>query len=78
MALAPAGGWAPGDASYRRLLEDQRAMPLQAVQTAAPHAGAVAAGAEGRRRATEPIVENGERLPPEWLGWWWFACRRLG
>jgi pimeloyl-ACP methyl ester carboxylesterase len=62
VALAPAGGWeGPFPAA---LLERQRAL-LAAAKAIAPHAAAIAATAEGRRRATELIVSDGAGLPPE-------------
>ena len=66
VALAPAGGWARGDAAYRDLLRFQRAMQEQ-VKAAAPHADAVVASPEGRRRATQYITSNFEHIPAELL-----------
>ena len=52
VALAPAGGWAEGDDSYQDTL--QHFITAQdLVKAAAPHAEAIAASPEGRRRATE-------------------------
>jgi pimeloyl-ACP methyl ester carboxylesterase len=64
VALAPAGGWAPGDDAPRELLELQRGMHLQ-VRAMAANADAIAATPEGRRRATALICENGADLPAE-------------
>ena len=64
VALAPAGGWAPGDESYLDLLELQSALVAQA-KAIAPHADAIAATPEGRRRATQYIVTNFEHIPAE-------------
>jgi pimeloyl-ACP methyl ester carboxylesterase len=66
VALAPAGGWAPSDDSYRETLAIQQRLVEQA-RMAAPQAPAVLAGAEGRRRATEYIVTNSEHIPAELL-----------
>jgi pimeloyl-ACP methyl ester carboxylesterase len=63
VAFAPAGGWAPGDATYRALLEHQAALHDQA-QAAAPHADAIAATPEGRRIATQFTTVNYEHIPP--------------
>ncbi len=63
-ALAPAGGWAEGDESWRAALEHFRALrePLAA---AAPHAAAIAASPEGRRRATVDIAVSYEHIPAD-------------
>src|SRR5262245_43446660 len=52
VALAPAGGWAPGDESYLGMLHDY-AEVHQTAKAAAPHAEALASTPQGRRRATE-------------------------
>jgi pimeloyl-ACP methyl ester carboxylesterase len=62
VALAPAGGWAVGDESFRRLLDLQLRMVEQA-KASAPHAPAILSTPEGRRRATQFIVENYEHIP---------------
>ena len=64
VALAPAGGWAAGDESWRETLAFQARLQEQAKATA-PHAAAILATAEGRRRATESIVESFEHIPAE-------------
>jgi pimeloyl-ACP methyl ester carboxylesterase len=66
VALAPAGGWAPGDESYAETLSYQAEMVEQA-KRAARHAEAVLASPEGRRRATQRIVTNFEHIPVELL-----------
>jgi len=66
VALAPAGGWARGDESYKELLSFQSALH-DLVKGAAPHAEAILASAEGRRRATQYIVTNFEHIPGELL-----------
>ncbi len=63
VALAPAGGWDDG-AFPPALLQRQREL-LAAAKSIAPHAYALAATPEGRRRATELIVADGANLPPE-------------
>jgi pimeloyl-ACP methyl ester carboxylesterase len=63
VALAPAGGWAPGDGSYQGMLRDYGAVH-ELAKAAAPHAEALASTPQGRRQATEWIAENGEDLPP--------------
>jgi pimeloyl-ACP methyl ester carboxylesterase len=65
-ALAPAGGWAPADASYRDTLayfEQLRELLAQA----APFADALVATPEGRRRATAFTTTNYEHIPAELL-----------
>jgi pimeloyl-ACP methyl ester carboxylesterase len=64
VAFAPAGGWAAGDDSWRELLAAQARLHEQA-RAAAPHAAAIVATPEGRRRATQLVVERSEHIPPE-------------
>jgi pimeloyl-ACP methyl ester carboxylesterase len=66
VALAPAGGWAPGDESYRETLELQAEM-VEQLRRLAPHAEAIVATPEGRRRATRYTVTNFEHIPVELL-----------
>jgi pimeloyl-ACP methyl ester carboxylesterase len=66
VAFAPAGGWARGDDSYRETLAYYVSMQ-EAVARAAPHAEAVLASPEGRRRATREIAVRFEHLPAELL-----------
>jgi pimeloyl-ACP methyl ester carboxylesterase len=66
VALAPAGGWARGDESYKEMLADQIATHEHA-RAAAPFAKAILATREGRRRATEFITVNYEHIPAELL-----------
>jgi pimeloyl-ACP methyl ester carboxylesterase len=66
VALAPAGGWARGDESYKDTLALQAAL-LEQVTQAAPHAEALLASRQGRRRATRYIATNFEHIPPELL-----------
>jgi pimeloyl-ACP methyl ester carboxylesterase len=64
VALAPAGGWAPGDESYRQTLADFRTVQAQA-KAAAPHAHTIAANPRARRAATQRITTNYEHIPPD-------------
>jgi pimeloyl-ACP methyl ester carboxylesterase len=64
VALAPAGGWAPGDDSYHEAL-DYFLRLKELMRTAAPRAGEIVATPEGRRRATQDIVTNHEHIPAE-------------
>ena len=66
VALAPAGGWAPGDESYKELLRLQESIHA-AAKAAAPHADALLSTAGGRRRATQYITTGYEHIPPELL-----------
>jgi len=66
VALAPAGGWADGDESFREVLDYFRTMQ-ELLQSAAPHAEAILATVEGRRRATEYIATSFEHIPVELL-----------
>ena len=66
VALAPAGGWARGDESYKDLLGFQSTM-LELLKTAAPHVDAMLASPEGRRRATQHIATSFEHIPAELL-----------
>jgi pimeloyl-ACP methyl ester carboxylesterase len=66
VAFAPAGGWAPADGSWKQLLASQAAMHEQA-KAAAPHAGAIVASLEGRRRATRLLTTNFEHIPADLL-----------
>jgi pimeloyl-ACP methyl ester carboxylesterase len=66
VALAPAGGWPPGDDSYRKLLRLQSTL-LEQMREAAPHAEALLASVEGRRRATRLITTSFEHIPAELL-----------
>lgn len=62
VALAPAGGWADGDASYRDTLA-YFTTSQELVRQAAPHAEAIVATADGRRRATLMTAERFEHIP---------------
>jgi pimeloyl-ACP methyl ester carboxylesterase len=66
VALAPAGGWAQGDESYKEVLGFQSEM-LDLVRTVAPHAEAILAAPEGRRRATRYLTTSFEHIPAELL-----------
>jgi pimeloyl-ACP methyl ester carboxylesterase len=62
-AIAPAGGWARGDRSWAATL-DRIERINEGARALAPHADAIAASPEGRRRATMMVAAHGERLPP--------------
>lgn len=64
VALAPAGGWAEGDDSYKETLRYFATMN-DLVRQAAPYAEQIAATPDGRRRATEAITTNFEHIPPD-------------
>ena len=66
VALAPAGGWAHGDESYKDLLLELARLQQQLV-LGAPHAAALVATAGGRRQATQLMTENVEHIPRELL-----------
>jgi pimeloyl-ACP methyl ester carboxylesterase len=63
VALAPAGGWAAGDDSFKETLAYFRTLHSQA-RAAAPYAEAIAANPEARRAATRLIATNFEHIPP--------------
>jgi pimeloyl-ACP methyl ester carboxylesterase len=66
VALAPAGGWAAGDpaeAATPRFF----ATLFEQTRIAAPHADAIVATTEGRRRASQYMVVRFEHIPPELL-----------
>jgi pimeloyl-ACP methyl ester carboxylesterase len=66
VALAPAGGWAAGDESYRETLAHFTAMQEQ-LKAAAPHAEALLATEQGRRQATRFLATNFEHIPADLL-----------
>jgi pimeloyl-ACP methyl ester carboxylesterase len=66
VALAPAGGWAQGDESWRGTLQLQAQIHAQ-TRLAAPQADRILATPEGRRRATQYITVNVEHIPVELL-----------
>ena len=66
VALAPTGGWAPGDDSYRGTLAHFTTM-RELLATAAPRAEEIVSSREGRRRATQHITTSFEHIPPELL-----------
>lgn len=80
VALAPAGGWAAGDDSYRETLAGFAAMRDDLI-AAAPHAGALLATSEGRRRATRRVAVAYEHIPAELIAHQMVgaaACRATG
>ena len=66
VALAPAGGWAPGDEAYTATL-DHHLEVIETCRRAAPHADAILSTPEGRRRATEFLTVNHEHIPKDLL-----------
>jgi pimeloyl-ACP methyl ester carboxylesterase len=66
VALAPAGGWAPGDESYRDTLAFFTTM-RELLLAAVPHVDAILSTPEGRRRATEFATVNFEHIPVDLL-----------
>ena len=64
VVMSPAGGWAEDDKSVERVHE-YFITAHDLVLKAAPHADAIAATSDGRRRATEFITENYEHIPPD-------------
>jgi pimeloyl-ACP methyl ester carboxylesterase len=66
VALAPGGGWAQGDDSYRETLDFFPGFHEQ-VKAIAPHADRLLASPEGKRRATLYTTVNYEHVPSELL-----------
>lgn len=66
VALAPAGGWAEGDASFKDVLAYFTTMQ-ELLRAAAPRAEEIVSTPEGRRRATLSTAERFEHIPPELL-----------
>ncbi|HST56082.1 MAG TPA: alpha/beta hydrolase [Solirubrobacteraceae bacterium] len=64
VALAPAGGWAEHDDSYKTTLAHFTTMH-DLLQTAVPHVDAILASPEGPRRATQFIATNFDHIPVE-------------
>ena len=66
VGLAPAGGWSPGDDSFKDILRLQASLHEQ-TKAVAPRAEAIVATPEGRRRVTQYITANFEHIPQELL-----------
>ena len=66
VALAPAGGWSPGDPLEQEAL-DYFTTAQELLKGAAPYADQIVSTPEGRRRATEYTAVNYEHIPPELL-----------
>ncbi|MEA2274921.1 MAG: hypothetical protein QOI98_3629 [Solirubrobacteraceae bacterium] len=64
VALAPAGGWARGDDSYKETARFFAKMQEQ-LKAAAPHVDAIVASPEGRRSAMHFMATNYEHIPAE-------------
>lgn len=67
VALAPAGGWAVSDDTFRRDLVGHFEQMHTLVRAAAPNAHTIMATPEGRRRATQFTAVNYEHIPAELL-----------
>jgi len=63
VALAPAGGWEADDPAIEQT-HDFFVRTQELLAAAAPHADAIAASPDGRRRATEYIATSWEHIPP--------------
>ncbi len=77
VAFAPAGGWARGDTALPDVLALQAQLHEQARATA-PHAEAIVATAEGRRRATQLVVSSSEHIPAELIAHQMLAVASAG
>lgn len=66
VALAPAGGWPEGHPAIAEALTYFRSI-RELVVAAAPHADAIMASGEGRRRATAHTATNFEHIPADLL-----------
>lgn len=64
VALAPAGGWAVGDESFRDALEFFTAMRAQ-LEGVLPYVETIVSTPEGRRGATQFITVNYEHIPAD-------------
>ena len=64
VALAPAGGWAVGDDSYKETIAHFPRMQ-ELLQSAVQHADAIASTPEGRQRAMAFMTVNYEHVPPD-------------
>jgi pimeloyl-ACP methyl ester carboxylesterase len=66
VALAPAGGWAKGDESYKKTANFFATLQEE-MKGVAPHAESVVATDAGRRQATQLITTNYAHIPAELL-----------
>jgi pimeloyl-ACP methyl ester carboxylesterase len=66
VALAPAGGWAPGDRSFRETLDLFSTMQ-DMLPAVVPHAEEILSTRAGRRRASEFATVEFEHIPTELL-----------
>jgi pimeloyl-ACP methyl ester carboxylesterase len=64
VALAPAGGWAPGDDAFRATLSDFPGKQAE-MRAVAAQADELVATPEGRRQATSGWLANVEHVPAE-------------
>jgi pimeloyl-ACP methyl ester carboxylesterase len=77
VAFAPAGGWARDDPLLPEVLALQAQLHEQAKATA-PHAEAIVATAQGRRRATRLVVSSCEHIPAELIAHHMLAVASAG
>ena len=80
VALAPAGGWAEDDPTFEETVTHFTTMQAS-LRLATPHAEAIAATEEGRRRATQAITTNVDHIPQELivhLMWGAAMCDAVG
>lgn len=66
VALAPAGGWADGDESFRETLNHFLTLD-QLLKTAVQHVDAIVASPEGRAQATSLITMHPDHLTPDFV-----------
>lgn len=66
VALAPGGGWAPGDPGAAGAIERHRTTQ-ELVRGAAPYAEEIVSSVEGRRRASEYLTVRFEHIPADLL-----------
>jgi pimeloyl-ACP methyl ester carboxylesterase len=64
VALAPAGGWVPGDPTVDDTL-DANIRAHEGAKASAAQAAAIVATPEGRQRALAGVVEDASQVPPE-------------
>jgi len=65
VALAPGGGWAPGDDAFAQTLAPYFRSMREQVTAAAPHIDALVESPEGRRLATAQVTCHFEHIPAE-------------
>ena len=65
VALAPAGGWAPGDSPFGAEIVGHFTAMQELARAAAPYIDSIVAVDEGRREVTRMITTNFEHIPAE-------------